>query len=375
MSEYQYYEFATIDGPISDEGLRYARGCSSRASVSRVRWQNTYHFGDFGGSVDTLLKYYDAHFYIANWGTVRLGLVFPKGAIAPEAIQAYLRGGERHEETLTVKEIGNRDIIWWERNEEGGWWETEGEGLIDELIGVREELMRGDYRALFLGWLADFDADEWREPEDGAVVMPPIPAGLDRLSPALVALIKHFPVDRDALALAAGLSQADTPDRNPIAAVLEELSVSEMRALLARVAEGGGSGVMTELNRLTYPRVQTSPSQAMRCIDFAAKIIETRKVRQQREAKAAAATQQREAELRKQHLASVMQRADTLWSGLDPLMDQKIASAYDQAAAQLQELLEAYTQAGDVGDFQQKLTGFRRRYSNRPAMLRRIAKL
>jgi len=42
--------------------------------VSRVRWQNTYHFVDFHGSVDTLLKYYDAHFYIANWGTVRLGL-------------------------------------------------------------------------------------------------------------------------------------------------------------------------------------------------------------------------------------------------------------------------------------------------------------
>jgi hypothetical protein len=27
MSEYQYYEFAAIDGPISDEGLRYARRC------------------------------------------------------------------------------------------------------------------------------------------------------------------------------------------------------------------------------------------------------------------------------------------------------------------------------------------------------------
>jgi len=67
MSEYQYYEFAASDGPISDEGLRYARGCSSRANVSRVRWQNTYTFGDFHGSVDTLLKYYDAHFYIANW--------------------------------------------------------------------------------------------------------------------------------------------------------------------------------------------------------------------------------------------------------------------------------------------------------------------
>jgi len=375
MSEYQYYEFAAIDGPISDEGLRYARGCSSRANVSRVRWQNTYAFGDFHGSVDTLLNHYDAHFYIASWGTVRLGLAFPKGTIAPEVIQHYLRGGERYEDTLSLKEVGNRCIVWWERNEEGGSGWTEGEGLIDQLIGVREELMRGDYRALFLGWLADFDPDEWRDPEDGAVVMPPIPGGLDHLSPALGALIKRFPVDRAALAVAAGLSQANTPDRIPIAAVLERLSAPEMRALLARVAEGGGSGVMTELNRLTYPRVQIPVGQAMRCMDFAAKTIETREGWRKKEVEAAAAKRQGEAEVRTQHLASIMQRADTVWSRIDPLMDQKIASAYDQAAAQLQELRDAYAQAGDIGGFQQKLNGFRLRYSNRPAMLRRIEKL
>ena len=148
-----------------------------------------------------------------------------------------------------------------------------------------------------------------------------------------------------------------------------------MRALLARVAEGGGSGVMTELNRLTYPRVQIPDGKTMRCTDFAAKTIEAREVRHGKEAEAAAAKRQREAELRKQHLASIMQRANTIWSGLDPLMDQKIASAYDQAAAQLQELREAHAQAGDIGVFQQKLRGFRVRYSNRPAMLRRIEKL
>ncbi|HZL44098.1 MAG TPA: hypothetical protein VFD66_12570 [Verrucomicrobiae bacterium] len=375
MSEYQYYEFAAIDGPISDEGLRYARGCSSRANVSRVRWQNTYTFGDFHGSVNTLLKHYDAHFYIANWGTVRLGLVFPKGAVSPEAIRPYLWGGKQYEDTLTVKEIGNRCIVWWERDEEGGWGWTEGEGLIDQLIGVREELMRGDYRALFLGWLADFDPDDWRDAEDGAVVMPPIPAGLDHLSPPLAALIKHFPVDPDVLAVAAGLSQASTAKRIPIAAVLERFPVSEMRALLARVAEGGGAGVMAELNRLTYPRVQNPVGQAMKCTDFAAKTIETRDVRHKQEAEAASAKRQREAKLRKQHLASILRRADTIWSGLDPLMDQKIASAYDQAAAQLQELRDAYAQAGDIGGFQQKLNGFRLRYSNRPAMLRRIEEL
>ena len=375
MSEYQYYEFAAIDGPISDEGLRYARSCSSRAEVSRVRWQNTYNFSDFHGSVDTLLKYYDAHFYLANWGTVRLGLAFPKGAIRPETIQPYLHGGERYEDTLTFKEIGDRCIVWWEHNEEGGGEWIEGGGRIDQLIGVREELMRGDYRALFLGWLADFDPDEWQDPGDGAVVMPPIPAGLDQLSPALKELAELFLVDPDALAVAAGLSQAGAPERIPLAAVLEGLSVPDMRALLARVAEGGGSGVMAELNRRTYPRVQSPVSQAMKCTEFAAKVIETREARRKQAAEAAAAKRQREAELRQQHLASVLQRAGTIWSGIEPLMDQKIASAYDQVAAQLQELRDAYAQAGDLGAFQQKLSGFQSRYSNRPAMLRRIERL
>ena len=375
MSEYQYYEFAAIDGPISDEGLQYARSCSSRANVSRVRWQNTYNFGDFHGSVETMLKYYDAHFYIANWGTVRLGLAFPIGAIDLEAIQPYLRGGKSYENTLTLKKIEDRCIVSWERNEEGGGEWTDGEGLIDEFIGIREELMRGDYRALFLGWLADFDPDGWRDPKDGSVVMPTIPAGLDPLSPALTTLIKHFPVDCDALAVAAGLSHVSKPDRIPIAAVLKTLSVRDMRALLERVAEGGGSSVMTELNRLTSPRVKIPVGQAMRCMDFASKTIVTRELRLSKEAEAAAAQRKCEADLRKEHLASVMRRADTLWSGLDPLMVQKIASAYDQAAAQLQELRDAYEQASEIGGFQQKLTGFRCRYSNRPSMLRRIEKL
>ena len=113
----------------------------------------------------------------------------------------------------------------------------------------------------------------------------------------------------------------------------------------------------------------------MKCTDFAAKIIVTREARQKKEAEAAATKQKREAELRKQHLASVMQRADIIWSGFVPLMDQKVSSAYDQVSAQLQELRDAYAQADDLGGFQQKLDGFRRRYSNRPAMLRRIVKL
>jgi len=74
-------------------------------------------------------------------------------------------------------------------------------------------------------------------------------------------------------------------------------------------------------------------------------------------------------------LASVMERADALWAGLDPLMDQKVTAAYDQAATQLKELRDAHEQAGETARFQQKLTAFRERYARRPAMMRRIREL
>ena len=375
MSEYQYYEFAAVDGPISDEGMRYAEGCSSRADVSRFRWRNVYNFGDFHGSVDTLLKYYDAHFYIANWGTVRFALAFPEGCLNQEAVQPYLRGNDRHEETFSVKNTDGRCVVWWERNEEGGWGWTEGEGSIDCLLGIREELMRGDYRALFLGWLADFCPDEWRDPKDGGVFVPPVPAGLDCLTPALEALIEQFPVDPDALAVASGQSRDEMPDRIPIATVLDKLPVPEMKTLLQRVAEGDGSRVMSEMNRLTYPPVETPTGQAMTCVDFATKAIEVRDARLKKEARAAAAERKRAAAARKRHLVFVMKRADKIWAGLDPLMDQKIASAYDDAAAQLKELRDAYKQADKDAEFQDRLAAFREHYARRPAMMRRIKEL
>ncbi len=375
MSEYQYYEFVAVDGPISDDGLRYARGCSSRAEVSRFRWHNVYHFGSFHGSEETLLRHYDAHFYIANWGTVRLGLALPAASLPREAVEPYLRGGDGHEDTLTLKGVGDRCIVWWERNEEGGWWQTQGEGGIDELIGVREEILRGDYRALFLGWLADFRPDEWTNPKDRAVLLPPIPGGLDRLSPPQAALIKHFPVDRDALDVAASLSRVSTSERIPIATVVSGLPVSEMRMLLKRVAEGKGSKVMAELNRLAVPPPAAAGVSTLSCVDFAAKVRGVRDARHKEEARAEAAQREREAEARRQRLASVMERADTVWASLDPLMDQKVTAAYDQVAAQLNELRDAHEQAGEGARFRQKLTAFRERYARRPAMLRRIEEL
>jgi hypothetical protein len=343
--------------------------------VSRFRWHNVYHFGDFHGSEATLLKYYDAHFYIANWGTVRPGLAFPKGCLVEESIQPHLREGKRHERTLSVEDLGNRLLVWWERNDEGVWWETQGDGVIDDLIGLREELMRGDYGALFLGWLSDFCPDDWLDPKQSADVMPPIPAGLDRLSGAQTALIEHFPVDPDALPVAAGLFPAAPQERIPISTAPGSLQAVEMRALLERVAGGDGSRVMSELYRLTFPASPPPAASVMSCNDRAAKAVEVGKARRQRGAIAAAAARKRKEEARREDLAAVLLRADSIWAGLAPLMDQQVASADEQVAAQLKELRDAHEQAGRIDTFKQKLAAYRERYARRPAMLRRIDRL
>lgn len=294
--------------------------------MSRVRWQKVYHFGDFHGEEETLLKYFDAHLYIANWGTVRLGLALPATSLPWQAIQPYLRGGEDFEVGWTLQNAGDRRILWWERREDDGWGSTDGEGVLERLLGLREEILRGDYRALFLGWLGDLELEAWTDRESSAVGMPPIPGGLDRLSPALTALIEQFPVDPDALAVAASLAQASTPERIPIATVVERLSVSEMRALLGRVAEGEGSKVMAELNRSANPAPAAASGSTLSCPDFAARVIVVREPRLQAEARAKAAKREREAEAKRQRLTSVMNQADALWAGLEPGQDPQVAA-------------------------------------------------
>jgi hypothetical protein len=126
---------------------------------------------------------------------------------------------------------------------------------------------------------------------------------------------------------------------------------------------------------LTIPTPSTGSGPTLHCTEFAAKVLEVREARRTQEARAEAAKRKRADEARRERLASVMERADAIWAGLEPLMDQKVAAAYDELAAQLQELRDAHEQAGGGARFRQKLAAFRERYAGRPAMLRRIGKL
>ncbi len=110
-----------------------------------------------------LAKYFDAYLYIANWGTRRLAFRFPKGLLDATDIEPYL--DEYH---VYVENVGDVRVLEFEMSEEEGFDEwMEERGLLSTLARLRDDILQGDYRVLYLGWLkamslesGDYDEDE-----------------------------------------------------------------------------------------------------------------------------------------------------------------------------------------------------------------------
>ena len=58
MSEYQYYEFAAIDRPLTSEQMSRLRALSTRATITPTRFCNFYTWGAFKGDPLALMEEY-----------------------------------------------------------------------------------------------------------------------------------------------------------------------------------------------------------------------------------------------------------------------------------------------------------------------------
>jgi len=73
VSEYQYYEWQSVDRPLTEAEQTAVSKLSSHIEVSSSRAVVTYSYGDFKHAPRTVLaRFFDAHLYLANWGIRRL---------------------------------------------------------------------------------------------------------------------------------------------------------------------------------------------------------------------------------------------------------------------------------------------------------------
>ncbi|WP_033442212.1 hypothetical protein, partial [Saccharothrix sp. NRRL B-16314] len=270
MSEYQYYEFVAVDQPLDAQAQTEVRELSTRAEITATSFVNEYQWGDFSGDPCRLVeRHYDAHLYLADWGTRRLMLRLPRTLLDLDAVEPYLV-----DEQVEAWTTDTHLILDLHNHDETADWDYEPQGALSAITDVRNELAAGDHRALYLAWLAaygtwerdeeafDRDADDDREP--------PVPTGLRTLTAAQRALADLLRLDDDLLAVAAEASpphDKTTDDLEQLATWVTALPEVEKDHLLLRVIQNQTATVRTELLRRfrnsTTPPTPTLPQRTV----------------------------------------------------------------------------------------------------------------
>ena len=272
MSEYQYYEFRTVNRPLSENEMEELRKLSTRAEITPTSFTNEYNYGDFRGSPEKLMdRYFDAFVYVANWGTHRLMFRIPRKFLDVEAASAYC-----DDEVLTLEVKEDHVVLEFCSEEEGGGEWEEGAGYMPSLISVRAELMRGDHRALYLGWLASIQyrvPDDEEEGEEGEIE-PPVPPGMAKLSAPLRALADFLRIDDELIEVAtkgtAGEAPAE-PSREELGRWVKKLPTAvKDDSLLRFLSEESDLVLRAELLRqfreATLPGTKTKPAAGRRTV-------------------------------------------------------------------------------------------------------------
>lgn len=204
MSEYQYYAFRAIDRALTQAQLKELRALSTRARISPTSFVNEYHYGDFKGQPKQLMeRYFDFHFYYSNWGTRIVMLRVPKRLLDLKLAATYCRGNAA--ETWTKGDYVLLDVT---SEEEPEYDEEIDEDYFQPMLALRDELMRGDHRLLYLLWLLEVQAEEADDDEHE----PPVPPGLGELTMAQILFCEVMRVDRDLVRAAAERSAPLAPE-------------------------------------------------------------------------------------------------------------------------------------------------------------------
>ncbi|RLK54034.1 hypothetical protein [Actinokineospora cianjurensis] len=220
MGEYQYYGFLAVDRPLGLAEQRAVRTLSTRAEITATTFANEYHWGDFKGDPAELMsRYYDVHVHITDWGTHRVMLRLPGAVLALGAIAEYLVDDQVH--AWATGEFVVLDLT---IESDPGDVDYDAEALLESLVQVREELAAGDFRPLYLAWLAAYGT--WERNENAFPTSaddelePPVPPDLHSLTTPQSALSAFLRLDPTLLTVA---SQPTTtpPRRRTVGTLLD----------------------------------------------------------------------------------------------------------------------------------------------------------
>jgi len=346
MSEYQYYEFLAVDRPLTATEMKELRALSTRADITRVSFTNDYQWGDFKGNPDKLMeRCFDAHVYVANWMTAIFKIRIPVDALAKSTVEALSADG-----ALDFKATKTHWIVTWQLEESENderFALEDGRGWMARLAPVRDELLRGDLRSLYIGWLADVSMGMVDDDE----LEPLCVSGLGQWTAAQLALAEFLEVDEDLLAGAA-LGSPSARDRDvsqqDMVAWIHDLPGEEAKEVVKQLLSGRGQEAERALqNRFAAWRrdlagnSKEAPGRSVEVLRANARAKERIRLERKREEQ-----RQREARRRKErdaYLKNLFKDSPRAWKSAQRTVERGSSPAYDEACRLLVDLSEAYT--------------------------------
>jgi hypothetical protein len=368
MSEYQRYEFMASDRPLTRAQLDAVNALSSHIEASSTHALIEYQWGDFKHDpIDVLHKFFDGFLYWANWGAPELALRFLHGTLPVDLINGY-----ELDDFVTFTQHPDYDILDIQFGEMEGpdeWIEYE----LGSLIAIRDELMEGDLRALYIVWLASqcmIKGDD-EEEDDDIINAPPVPPALGTLTAAQQALAELLQVPQELLVAASQHSNvAMSPTNDDFAAWVELLPQDRRNDYLVRLAHNEPALsrlLVKELRELSQGKTRATPSTGEH-VTYATLLTESKaiKARLEREKR------EQEQAARQRHLRDIRDHQDDYWHQVDLAVTRNSGTGYDEAVRLLIELREVADQFKEIQEFQERFRTWVRPHLRRPAFVKRL---
>ena len=322
----------------------------------------TYSWGDFKHDPQkVLLDYFDAFLYDSNFGWRRLMFRLPKNLVDIESLQPYLL-----EDSITLEEHGKYFVLEIQINDDSDFFEwVESESVLGQLTPLREQLLQGDMRMLYLAWLKAVSINKSEEAE----LEPPVPAGLKKLNASLQAFADFFEIDPHLISAAAGSSKkAESTPEPDLESAITKLSRAESDAHLLQILRGEPGAVLSLKKHLTQlsggkPASQTQSARTTDELFKQAEKIEKEEKRKARE----------EAERKRiQRLEKLVQEEESTWVHVENLLTEKRAKTYDEATKLLAELQDMAKYKQREGQFTNHFKSICERYGKSVALMERF---
>lgn len=364
MGTFQYYEFQAIDRALSEEEQQSVAKLSSRAYPHPWRSVFLYHWGDFPSDAEEILtRYYDAMLYHASWGGRQLMFRFPRSALDLEGAATYCQPLIVQDYVSLLLE-GPYAVLNIKFVDEENPGLVTGDEVLAAMLSLRDDLIRGDYRALYLAWLKVLQVEDLLD----SVSEPPVPPGLNPLSAALRTLVEFLGIDETLVRVAAEASR-DQPvlPADWLPKALSHLPETERDAFLLRLAKGEVH-LPAELNRRLC-QVSPLPEPDVgrrRTAGELRRLAEARRA-DERQRRAEEAESQRIRELE-----ALERRESETWAEVNRLIERTEGNAYDEAVRLLVRLYDLAEYQGKGPAFQTRLDRIYEEYPRRSGLLRRL---